>query len=150
MNALACTVPFANVTAPAIAHIHSPATLLIPDLSRLSFYISAVTCNGTNAGFHLIISATPYRSPMSPMSCQSITLAISDFERAFTLRLLSRGDSDSKGRLRICVAVTIRIARLPNVRQYTWKKYRDELIFRYMGLCRVDNFDGLYSARREV
>lgn len=37
MNALACTVPLVNVTAPAIAHMHSPATLLIPDLSKLSF-----------------------------------------------------------------------------------------------------------------
>jgi len=38
MNAFAWDVPFERVTAPAIAHMHSLATLRIPDLSKLSFY----------------------------------------------------------------------------------------------------------------
>jgi hypothetical protein len=46
MYALACTVPLDNVTAPAMAHIHSPATLRIPDLSKLSFYVNACTVRG--------------------------------------------------------------------------------------------------------
>jgi hypothetical protein len=42
MNALACTVPFDSVIAPAMAHIHSAATLCIPDLRKLSFSTTSV------------------------------------------------------------------------------------------------------------
>src|ERR1700728_656396 len=65
MNALACTVPLDTVTAPAIAHIHSPATLRIPDRSKLSFYISPLRRilqkPVSNASPPLLHNVYPYR-----------------------------------------------------------------------------------------